>query len=119
MTPPFNVDPSFTELQKRMFAPFIGFNTLALRTFERAARETYAAAGEALEFGIAQARAITEAQDPQALVVRQSQLATDFMNRQATRSNEWLKIAAEAQADAGKWAQAANDEWAAAARRSA
>lgn len=119
MTQPFTVDPSFTEFQKRMFAPFLGFNTLALRAFERAARETYAAAGEAIEFSIAQAKAVTEAQDPQALVARQSQLTTDFMNRQATRSNEWLKIAAEAQADAGKWAQAANDEWAAAARRSA
>ncbi len=119
MTQPFTVDPSFTDFQKRMFAPLLGFNTFALRTFERAARETYAAAGEALEFGIAQAKAITETQDPQALVARQSQLTTDFMNRQATRSNEWLKIAAEAQAEAGKWAQAANDEWSAAARQTA
>ena len=119
MSQTFNVDANFVEMQKRFFAPFLGFNAVALRTFERAARETYAAAGEALEFSIAQAKAMVEVQEPQALVTRQSQLTTDFLNRQATRSNEWVKIAAEAQADAGKWAQAANDEWAAAARRSA
>jgi hypothetical protein len=119
MTQPFTVETSISEFQKRMFAPLLGFNALALRTFERAAREGYAAAGEALEFSIAQAKAIVEVQEPQALVTRQSQLTSDFLNRQATRSNEWLKIAAEAQAEAGKMAQAANDEWAAAAHRSA
>lgn len=119
MTQKNTFENPFGDFQKRMFAPFQEFNALAVRTFERAARETYAAAGEALEFSIAQARAVVEAQDPQALVTRQSQLATDFVNRQAVRSNEWLKIAADAQAEAGKWAQAANDELASAARRSA
>ena len=110
---------SFLDFQKRAMAPFMEFNEMAIRSFERAARHGYEAAGEALEFSLSQAKAVLAAKDPQQLASKQAELATQFMNRQAERSNDWLKLAAEAQAEAGKWAQAANDELTAAARKSA
>ena len=114
--------PDFTpyfDFQKRALAPFIEFNELAVRTFERAARQGYQAAGEALEYSIAQARAALTAKDPQQLATKQAQLATEFVGRQSERTHEWLKIAADTQAEMGKWAQAANEELTAATRKSA
>ena len=99
------------DFQKRAMAPFLELNEFAVRTFERAARHGYETAGEALEYGIAQARAALTAKDPQQLATRQAQLATEFVGRQTERSNEWLKIAAQAQAEM--------DELTAAVRKSA
>jgi hypothetical protein len=109
----------YFDFQKRAMAPFLHLNEFAVRTFERAARQGYEAAGEALEFSIAQARATLTAKDPQQLAAKQAQIATEFVGRQTERSNEWLKLASQAQAEMGKWAQAANDELTAAVRKSA
>ncbi len=110
---------AYLDFQKRAMAPFIDLNEFAVRTFERAARHSYEAAGEALEFSIAQAKVALSAKDPQQLASKQAQLATDFVGRQTERTNEWLKIASQAQAEMGKWAQAANEELSAAVRKSA
>ena len=112
----FNV---YFDFQKRAMAPFLDLNEFAVRTFERAARQGYEAAGEALEYSIAQAKVALTAKDPQHFAARQAQLATEFVGRQTERTNEWLKLAAQAQAEMGKWAQAANDELTAAVRKSA
>ncbi|MCC6171701.1 MAG: phasin family protein [Gammaproteobacteria bacterium] len=110
---------AYFDFQKRALAPFLELNEFVVRTFERAARHGYEATGEALDYGIAQARAALTARDPQQLAARQAQLATEFVGRQTERTNEWLKIAVQAQAEMGKWAQAANDELTAAVRKSA
>lgn len=110
---------SYFDFQKRALAPLFELNEFAVRTFERAARHGYETAGEALDYSIAQTRAALTAKDPQQLAARQAQLATEFVGRQTERTNEWLKIAAQAQAEMGKWAQAANDELVATVRKSA
>jgi Phasin protein len=110
---------AYIDFQKRAMAPLLNLNEFAVRTFERAARQGYEAAGEALEFGIAQAKAVLAAKDPQQFAAKQAQLATEFVGKQTERSNEWLKIASQAQAEMGKWAQSANEEITAAVRKSA
>ena len=110
---------AYFDFQKRAMAPFLDLNEFAVRTFERAARHGYEAAGEALEFSIAQAKAALTAKDPQQFAAKQAQLATEFVGKQTERSNEWLKLASQAQAEMGKWAQSANEEITAAVRKSA
>jgi mono/diheme cytochrome c family protein len=68
-------------------APFMEFNEMAIRSFERAARHGYETAGEALEFSLSQARAVLAAKDPQQLATKQAELATQFLNRQAEALN--------------------------------
>ena len=109
----------YFDLQKRAFAPFMDLNAWTVKTFERAARQGYEAAGEALEFSIAQARATVGAKDLQQLAAKQAQLATEFFGRQTERSNEWLKFAASTQAEMGKWMESANEEIVSAVRKSA
>jgi hypothetical protein len=119
-TPDFS---SFTDFQKRAFAPFLELNEFAVRTFERVARQAYEATGEAVELAIAQAHATVGATDVQQLATKQTQLVTDFVKRQSERSADFFKTAAETQAEMGKWAQAttkaANDELTQAARKTA
>jgi hypothetical protein len=110
---------AYFDFQKRAMAPFVDLNEFAVRTFERAARHGYEAAGEALEFSIAQAKAVLTAKDPQQFATKQAQLTTEFVGRQTERTNEWLKMASQAQAEMGKWAQAANEEITAAVSKSA
>jgi hypothetical protein len=110
---------SYFDLQKRAFGPWLQFNEWSVKTFERAARQGYEAAGEALEFSIAQARATVGAKDVQQLAAKQAQLATEFFGRQTERTNEWLKFAATTQAEMGKWVESANEEIVSAVRKSA
>jgi phasin family protein len=110
---------SFFEFQKRAFAPYAAFGEFSVRTFESITRHGYAAAGEVLEFSIAQARAAIGATDLQQLASKQAELATDFVGKQSERSNEWFKLAASAQAEITKLAQAANEELVASVRKTA
>ena len=110
---------AFFDFQKRAIAPFAEMNEWAVRTFERAARQSYEAAGEAVEFGIAQARATVGAKDLQQLASKQTELASEFVGRQTARSNEWLKFASTSQAEVGKWVASANEEILSAVRKSA
>ena len=64
---------AYFDFQKRAMAPFLDLNEFAVRTFERAARHGYEAAGEALEFSIAQAKAALTAKDPQQFAAKQAQ----------------------------------------------
>lgn len=114
--PDFNALLAF---QKKALGPFFELNQLFVRSAERAARESYAAFGEALEFGIAQAHLAVGAKDPAELASKQAKLASEFVAKQTARSNDWLKLAQSTQADFGKWFEAANEELTAAARQTA
>jgi hypothetical protein len=114
--PDFN---TFLAFQKRAMGPFVELSQLYVRSYERAAREGYAALGEAVEFSIAVAQASVGAKDPAELAQKQAQLTTEFVSKQTTRSQDWVKLAQTTQADYAKWFEAANEELTAAARQSA
>jgi hypothetical protein len=109
-----NQDFNVMDFQARFFGPFARLNELAVRNFAEAARFGYEVAGDVLELTIAQARVAADARDVPALVTRQSELATAFVEKQSQRANDWLKIATKAQGElkswAGKAAEAAGDE---------
>lgn len=112
--PDFNAILAF---QKKAMGPFLELSQLYVRSAERAARESYAVLGEAMEFAIAQANTAVGAKDPAELATKQAQLAQEFVAKQTARSNDWVKLAQTTQADFGKWFEAANEELGAAARR--
>lgn len=114
--PDFNTLLAF---QKRAMGPLIELGQLCVRSYERVAREGHAALGEAVEFSIAVAQAAVGAKDPADLARKQAQLATDFVSKQTSRSQEWVRLAQTTQADYAKWFEAANEELTAAARQSA
>ncbi len=107
---------TFVDLQKSALAPFSRFGEASLRTFERVIRHNYAVAGDLLEYSIAQLNAISAAKDPAALVTQQSGLAADFVAKQTSRSNDFFKLATEAQAEFGKLVESVADEAPAAAK---
>lgn len=101
------------------FAQFAELSQIALRSFEQIARHNYEVAGEALELGIAQARAATAAKDLPTLANSQIELAKRFLEKQTQRTQDWAKLAASSQAEMGKWVESANEELGAAMRKSA
>jgi len=107
---------TFLDLQKSAFAPFTRFSEASVKTFERLARHNYAVAGDLLEYGIAQLNAIATAKDPAGLVSQQSGIAADFVAKQTGRSNDFFKLATEAQAEFGRLVEAVADEAPAAAK---
>jgi hypothetical protein len=116
-------DFNATDFQQRYLAPFARFNALAVRHFEQTARLGYEMAGDMLELAIAQARATVEAKDATVIASRQSELAAAFIDRQARRTADWMKIAERTQSDlsdwAGKTAETAAGDFKTAARQAA
>ncbi len=90
---------SFVEQTRKLSAPFVKANELSAKAFERVARYQYEIAGDALNFGIAQLHAATQAKDVQTLLQKQAELANSYFEKQTQRSQDLLKIASEAQAE--------------------
>ncbi len=118
-TQDFNV----TDLQQRFFAPFARWNELAVRNFEQTARFGYEVAGDLVELAINQARATVDVKDMSVLASRQQELASSFIDRQARRAADWMKLAERTQNEltdwAGKAAEATVDDLKGAARKAA
>ena len=119
MTQKANDFNAFIATSQRFFAPFVELNQLAIRNFERVARQSYEAAGDALELSLAQTRTALAAKDPQQMAAKTAELANEFIGKQTKRGNELAKLAAGAQAEFGKWVESANEELNAAVRKSA
>lgn len=90
---------SFIEQTRKFSAPFAKANELSAKAFERVARYNYELAGDALNFGLAQLHAATQAKDVQTLLQKQAELANSYFEKQSQRSQDLLKIAHEAQAE--------------------
>jgi hypothetical protein len=101
------------------FARFAELNQIALRSFEQAARQSYEIAGEALELTLAQARAAVATKDLSTLANTQIELAKGFFEKQTQRTQDWAKLAANTQAEMGKWVDSANEEFSATVRKTA
>lgn len=93
---------AFLDASKKAFAPVVKFNELALQGFERAAREQYAFAGEMLDYSLKQMQVATVAKDFNELTARQVELATQFAEKANQRSQDFLKLTTDHQAQITK-----------------
>ena len=103
---------SFIENTRKMTAPFTRATEVSARTFEKLARYQYEVAGDWLNLSIAQLHAATQSKDVPELMKKQAELANQYFEKQTQRSQDFLKIATEAQADVTQLVDTAANEFA-------
>ena len=99
-TPEIN---AFIEASQKALAPALRFNEISARTIEKLARLNYEAFGDFLNFGLAQLQLGTSVKDVPALVQKATELTHQFVEKQTQRSQDFLKLASESQADYTQW----------------
>ncbi len=107
---------AFLENSRKFAEPVAQMQALSARTMERFARYGYEVAGDYLNLSIAAIHAATQTQELPALLKKQSELATAYLEKQTQRSQDFLKIAGEAQADVTQWVDKASTEFTARAK---
>lgn len=103
---------SFIENTRKMTAPFTRATEVSARTFEKLARYQYEVAGDWLNLSIAQLHAATQSKDVPELMKKQAELANQYFEKQTQRSQDFLKIATEAQTDVTQLIDTAANEFA-------
>jgi hypothetical protein len=104
---------AFLENTKKFAEPVSRLTALQARSFERFARYGYEMFGDMMEFSLAALNAATQTQDVQALVKKQAELTTGYFEKQTQRSQDFLKLAGEAQGDMTQWVDQASAEFSA------
>lgn len=82
--------------QTEALEPVRAFNSIAVETFERIARQNYAVLGDYLNFAVDQARVTTKATDVNEYFARQLESTRAFGEQLVRRSQEYLEIASAA-----------------------
>jgi phasin family protein len=103
---------SFIENTRKMTAPFTRATEVSARTFEKLARYQYEVAGDWLNLSIAQLHAATQSKDVPELMKKQAELTNHYFEKQTQRSQDFLKIATEAQSDMTQLVDTAANEFA-------
>lgn len=98
---------AFIENTRKFAAPFTRASEVSAKTFEKIARYNYEIAGDWLNLGIAQLHAAAQAKDVPELLKKQAELTNAYVEKQTQRSQDFLKIATEAQADVTQLVDAA------------
>ena len=110
---------AFAEASRKAFEPAAQFNSLAIQSFERVARQQYAFAGELLEIAIKQMQLPSQVKDVNELAARQVELTTALVEKTTQRSQDLVKLATEQQAELTKWFDKAAADYAAVAKKAA
>jgi hypothetical protein len=103
MTNPTAEINAFIDNSRKLAEPAAKLQALSARTFERFARYGYEVAGDYLNLAIATVHAATQAKDGPELLKKQAELANACFEKQTQRSQDFLKLAGEAQADVTSW----------------
>jgi phasin family protein len=94
--PELNFEPdAVVESGRRALAPALRAQLEAIKTIERFGRYQYSVAGDYLEWGVAQARAILAPGTPAEHVASQTALATQFGEKMQGRLREFADLASE------------------------
>ena len=94
---------AFIENSRKLAEPVARLQALSARTFERFARYQYEVAGDFLNLGVAAMHAATQAKDLPELLKKQSEFANAYVEKTTQRSQDFMKLAGEAQADVTSW----------------
>ncbi|TAK51192.1 MAG: phasin family protein [Gammaproteobacteria bacterium] len=94
---------AFMDASRKAMAPAHKFSELALQSFERMARQQYAFAGEVLEFSVQELQLLSSAKDFNELTAKQLEIASQFAEKAAQRSQDLVKLATDQQAQVSKW----------------
>lgn len=94
---------AFIENSRKLAEPVARLQALSARTFERFARYQYEVAGDFLNLGVAALHAATQAKDLPELLKKQTEFANAYVEKTTQRSQDFMKLAGEAQADVTSW----------------
>lgn len=111
MTNPTAEINAFIENTRKLAEPVARLQALSARTFERFARYGYEVAGDYLNLSVAALHAAAQAKDAPELLKKQAELANAYFDKQTQRSQDFLKLAGEAQADVTSWIDQASAEY--------
>ena len=110
---------AFLENSRKFAEPMTRLQTLSARTLERFARYNYEVAGDYLNYTLATMHAAMQTQELPALIKTQTELANSHFEKQTQRSQDFLKLAGEAQADVTQWVDQATTEFTARSQKAA
>ena len=99
---------AYGDLARRAFEPAAQLGETVAGSIERLARFQYELAGDFLQLGIEQMQATVRAKDLGALVTRQSEIASKFLEQATQRQQGLAKIATDSQAGLARWAEQAS-----------
>ena len=104
-------DPSaYFDFAKRAIAPASRFGALVTRNVEQGAKLQYAAFGDWMQLGFEQLNTVTKIEDLGSFASRQAKLANRFAEISTRRTQEFLKVATDVQAEFAKWVEDSFDE---------
>lgn len=94
---------AFLEATQKAFAPVVRLNEISARSIEKIARLNYDLLGDFMNFGLAQLHLGSHVKDVPALMQKATELTHQFVEKQTQRSQDFLKLASESQADYTQW----------------
>jgi len=104
-------DPSaYFDFAKRAIAPASRLGALVTRNVEQGAKLQYAAFGDWMQLGFEQLNTVTKIEDLGSFASRQAKLANRFAEISTRRTQEFLKVATDVQAEFAKWVEDSFDE---------
>ena len=110
---------AFVDMSKKAFAPALKLNEMAVRGFDRAARQQYAYAGELLDLTLRQMQALSAAKDVNEFAAKTAEFTAQVTEKATARGQDIMKLATEAQSEVSKWFDETAAEVAAVAKKAA
>jgi phasin family protein len=117
MTNPTYDFNAFVDMSKKAFAPAAKFNELAVRNFERAARQQYQYFGEMLDLTLTQMQVMSSAKDFSEMAAKTAEFNAKVTEKVTARGQDLMKIATEAQTEVSKWFDETTAQYAAVAKK--
>ena len=101
---------AYFDFAKRAIAPASRFNALVTRNVEQGAKLQYAVLGDWMQIGFEQLNAVTKVEDLGSFASQQAKLANRLAEISTRRTQEFLKVATDVQAEFAKWVEDSFDE---------
>ena len=101
---------AYFDFAKRALAPASRFNTLVTRNVEHGVKLQYAVLGDWMQLGFEQMNAVSGIEDLGSFASQQAKLANRFAEISTRRTQEFLKVATDVQAEFAKWVEDSFDE---------
>ena len=95
----------WSEINRAALSPWLSWNELASQTAEKFARYGMVLTQDMMELGARQLQLAGEIKDPQKWIQEESQLLTEYGQKLATRSSDYLALAKEVREAVVNWGE--------------
>ena len=95
----------WSDINRAALSPFLNWNELASQTADKLARYGLALTQDIVEMGARQLQLAGEVKDPQKWVLEESKLLTEYGQKLATRSSDYLALSKEVRESVLSWGE--------------